>query len=259
MAIILKVKKKLPLFKLWLQKKLCIRPRSLCLIVACPRSGSTALGNWLSKQSSVVYAHQSRALTTICRYINDIDGFKSLHANRELLFQLANEIVWQYYSNSLFYWNRILVDKENFDPTGFPDERYGEFLETVQSLFPDIKIIFIVRDPVATIWSMCQKKWWGYTLTRHSLVEFSLDKYIDIWNHSAKLVPKYRCAKNVYVCKFENLVDAPEKESENIFRFLGILGGRPFYPKATAKIDFDQTEKQYILDNTGASLKEMSL
>ncbi len=244
---------------LGLQKKLHLRPRSLCLVVACARSGSTALSNWLNNQSGVVSAGQSRILTVTCRYIQDIDGFKSLNLNRALLLKLANELVWQYYANSFFLWNYVLVDKENFDPTAFPYGRYEEFLDTVQSLFPDIKLLFLVRDPVATIWSMHQKKLWGYSLTRRSLLTYTRDEYIDIWNQSAILASKYRGVKNAYICEFKKLVATPEKESAKIFKFLAIPGSSLFCPKATAEIGFDQTERQYILDATEAARKALSL
>ena len=145
---------------LFLQKKLQLKPRSFCLTVACARSGSTALVDWLSGQSGVVYAKQSRILPVISRFIRNVDSFESLHGNRGLLLSLGRDLVWRYYVNTWVIWNRILIDKENFDPTVFPDGKFERFLDNINELFPNIKILFLVRDPVATIASM-QKKNYG--------------------------------------------------------------------------------------------------
>jgi len=71
------------------------------------------------------------------------------------------------------------------------------------------------------------------------------------------LASKCRGSKNVYVCEFEKLVTDPQKESENILRFLNIFSNKAFSPKKTAMIDFDQTMQQYILDATKDARKEL--
>ena len=80
-----------------------------------------------------------------------------------------------------------------------------------------------------------------------------MDECIKIWNDSAILASKYRGSKNVYVCEFEKLVIDPQKESENILRFLNISSNKPFSPKKTSMIDLDQVMQQYILDATKAA------
>lgn len=244
---------------LFLQKKFRLKPRALCLIVACPRSGSTALAAWLARHYDVVSAEQSRILPTISRFIQDADSFKSLSGSYKLLLQLSRKLVWRYYSNSSFLWSRVLIDKENFDLTAFSDGQFEKFLDTVQKLFPQIKILFLVRDPVATIWSMQKKEWWGYSLTHRPLFRLTMEECIEIWNDSAMLASKYRGDKNAYVCEFEKLVADPEKESEQISRFLGISFNQSFSPNSTASIGFDQTEQRYILNATKAPRLELDM
>ena len=241
----------------YLQNRLRLRPRSFCLVVACARSGSTALASWLSSQSAVVYAKQSRILPVTSKYIQEADSFKPLCESREFSLQLGRELAWDYYIHSWFLWGRVLIDKENFDLTVFPDGQFEKFLDIVQELFPHIKILFLVRDPVATIWSMQKKEWWGYSLTQRPLFRLGLDECIKIWNDSTMLAHKYRKAKNAYVCEFEKLVADPRKESEEISRFLGIPYNRPFCPNETALIGFDQAKQQYILDATKVSCMEI--
>jgi len=157
---------------LFLQKKLQLKPRSFCLTVACARSGSTALVGWLSGQEGVVYAKQSRILPVTCRYLQNVDSFKNLHSNRELLLKLGRDLVWRYYANTWFLWNHRLIDKENFDPTAFSDGKFERVLDNVKELFPNIKILFLVREPVATISSMQKKN--GGVIALHSVLCSSL-------------------------------------------------------------------------------------
>jgi len=241
----------------YLQEKFCLKPRSFCLIVACARSGSTAIAGWLSRQPSIVYANQSRILPVASNYIQYAENFKNLTENRELLLQMGRDLVWRYYTHSAFLWSRVLIDKENFDATVFPDGRFEEFLDAIHELFPHMKILFLVRDPVATIWSMQKKEWWGYSLTQRPLFQLSLDECIKIWNDSAMLASKYRGNKKAYICEFENLVANPEKESENISQFLKIPYLKPFAPISTATVCFEETKQQYILDATKATRMEI--
>ena len=44
--------------------------------------------------------------------------------------------------------------KEPLEPIAFPDRHYEQFLDNTRLLFPNIKLLFMVRDPLATIWSM---------------------------------------------------------------------------------------------------------
>ena len=147
-------------FLIFLQKVFRLKPNVFCLTVACARSGSSALVGWLSRHSDVVYVGQSRILPIASRYIQNVDSFKNLHSNRDSLLMLGRNLVWQYYSSKWFIWNRILIDKENFDPTVFPNGKIDRFLDDVRELFPDVKLLFLVREPVATISSM-QKKNFG--------------------------------------------------------------------------------------------------
>lgn len=240
-------------FLFFLQKNLRLRPRSICLIVACARSGSTALAQWLSLQAGVVYGKQSRILPVASRFIQDADSFKSLSGSRELLLSSGRELVWRYYAHSSFLWSRLLIEKENFDTTVFPDGQFEKFLGIVRQLFPQIKILFLIREPLATIWSMQKKEWWGHSLTQFPLFRLTLDECIKIWNDSAMLAEKYRGDKNAYVCEFEKLVADPKKESDEISRFLNISGAQPFFPNSTASIGFSEAEQQYILNATKAA------
>ena len=84
-----------------------------------------------------------------------------------------------------------------------------------------------------------------------------MDECIKAWNDSAILASKYRSLKNVYVCEFEKLISEPQSESENILQFLNIPKDKPFLPKKTTTIEFENAEQQYILDATKDARKKL--
>ena len=77
-----------------------------------------------------MYGKLSRILPLTSRYIQDADSFKSL----ELFLQLGRELVWRYDTHWWFLWSCVLIDKESFDSTIFPDGQFEEFIDIIQGL-----------------------------------------------------------------------------------------------------------------------------
>ena len=123
------------------------------------------------------------------------------------------------------------------------------FLSNFQMLFPDAKLLFIMRDPIATIWSMTQRQW-GYSLASKELRTFSLQEHVENWTDCAEVIHEYAAKKNVYVCKFENLTESPEEESRRIFDFLELPYSKNFQPKQTSVSSFSEEDKEFILRET---------
>ena len=47
-----------------------------------------------------------------------------------------------------------MTDISGLEPVAFPDESYAQFIDCMNRLLPNVRFIFMLRDPVATIWSM---------------------------------------------------------------------------------------------------------
>jgi hypothetical protein len=116
-------------------------------------------------------------------------------------------------------------------------------------IFPDIKIIFMVREPLATIWSMRQREW-GYSLADPKLRNYSLPECIQIWKNCVELAHENYDDPNWYICSFERLVKEPKEESCRILRFISSKSSTFFIPKTTDKSRFSDEEKNYILQET---------
>jgi hypothetical protein len=229
-----------------IQKFLHIRPKEIHLITGCPRSGTSAVRDWLQQHKELSTVFESRVLVGAHQFTRQVNRFATLSHHKESLLENLRNIVFDHYASIKFVFGKILIEKEPLEPIAFPDLEFEEFLENTRLLFPDLKIVFMLRDPLATVWSMrCRK--WGYSLTSQELREFSLEECIETWNQSTKIVRAFSHDSNFYVCSFESLVEDPLLESSKIYDFLGVTKGTAFQPKATKEIGFSEEEKTYIL------------
>lgn len=233
------------------QKSRKVWPEQFCLITGSPRSGTTAVERWLGEQRKVVAFHETRVLIAIHRFIEEIARYHRLEPMGEFA-RMARETAFEYYSNrSILIGRKVIVDKEPLEPIAFPDADYALFLKNLRLLFPEGKLLFMVRDPISTIWSMCQRKW-GYSLVGFEPRTLTLDEHIENWCTCADIVLDYIDDPNAYVCAFGRLVDTPQEESEQILRFLHLSGGEPFRPQTVKKVGFGDAERIYILQKTNS-------
>jgi hypothetical protein len=228
------------------QRIIRLIPRNFCLISGAPRSGTSALCEWLGDQPGVKAFYESRTLVSIHKFMDEVHRFRNLEKDCAIIAKLARRLVFDYYSGSrVLLGTRLLVDKEPLEPIAFPSRDYDKFLLNVRTLIPKSKLLFVIRDPIATIWSMSRRKW-GMSLTERVSKEFSLEEYIDNWCSCTKLILKYKSDPNTYIVRYERLIANPENESQNIFNFLNISGSS-FQPRQTKEIGFSNNEREKIL------------
>lgn len=230
-----------------LQNILKLHPLEFCLISGAPRSGTSILGDWLGHQPSVVAFHESRILVSVHRLMEEINRFQNLERDSATMVKLARCLVLNYYSSSrILIGKRLLIDKEPLEPIAFPLKDYDQFLINVRRLFPESKLLFTIRDPLATIWSMTRRTW-GESLTSMEAKRFTIEEHQENWSSCADLVLKYCSDPNTYIVQFGRLVHDPENESKRIFDFLNIRKGSPFLPRQTKEIGFNSEELEKTL------------
>lgn len=231
-------------------EKICYGlPKNFCLITGAPRSGTTAIEKWLNNQNKVTAFHESRVLRTTHRFIEESKRHSKLNPDGEFA-NLGRTLVYKYYNKRCYLKDYdVLIDKEPLMQIGFPDKDYSLFLQNYRVIFPNGKLLFMLREPLSTIWSMQQRKW-GYSRRNYEPRSFSLNYYIKTWLDCADLILDYADDENTYVCYFERLVDNPVKESENIFNFLQIPGGSLFQPREVKTVGFSDDERELIYKKT---------
>lgn len=235
-------------FKRRLKWRLRGWPERFCLITGAPRSGTTALYEWLSGHEQVTAATESRILVAAGALIEQATRFKRLRWRREDLVGRARDIVSFHYGRRRLFPDRsIVIDKEPLEPIAFPDRRYGAFLKNMRILFPNVRFLFMVRDPLATVWSMRQRKW-GYSLLDREPRAFSVEEHVENWCECAALALEYADDPLAYVCSFERLVSDSLAESRRIEQFLEIPEGKPFAPSSVKTVSFTDEEQALILE-----------
>jgi hypothetical protein len=190
---------------------------------------------------------ESRILVGIHRFVEDVDRFNHLDRESEKLVKLARHLVRGYYSSCrVLIGKSVVVDKEPLEPIAFPSREYGTFLLNVRRLFPELKLLLLVRDPLATIWSMSERTW-GESLTDGGGKHFTIEEYAQNWCSCADLVLRYCSDPQTCVVQFGHLMNDPGNESRRIRDFLGLRGGQLFEPRQTRGIGFSKEQQETIL------------
>lgn len=232
------------------QKLVVPRPKTFCLVTGAPRSGTTAVGDWLVNHRSVTGLTESRLCIASFRLLEQVQRFKQLKMNEARLQELTRSLAYAYYADSCVLVNKsVLLDKEPLEPIAFPDENYEFFIEQMRKLWPNLKLIFMLRNPIATVWSM-QDRTWGYSLAERTAKHFSIEQHIRTWTAIAELIEKQHSRPDVYVCRYERLIENPEAESRRICDFLEIAYADPFSAKKGKDHKFSEAQLVEIREAT---------
>lgn len=231
-----------------LQKKLGIFPRQFCLISGAPRSGTSAMSDWLSSQREVAGFKESRLLIAIHGFVEQAGRFRTLEQDRQDLVSMARRLACEYYgSRSIMLGRSLIVEKEPLEPIAFPDKRYNTFLDHVRTVFPGARFLFMIRDPVATVFSMRQREW-GQSLKTAEPRTFSLEEHVENWCSCVDCILRYADDPDTYICQYGRLINEPERESRRIFDFLDLHNGKLFQPRNTKTVQFSEQERLLIMD-----------
>jgi hypothetical protein len=231
-----------------------VKPTDMALITGCPRSGTTALLEWLNEHDRVVAFNESRILIGSSYFWNEVRRHRLLNNNKSILAQMLRSLILSYYNHERCLWRKYLIEKSPLEPITVYDEQYRTFLQNVRELFPLMKMVFMVRHPLTTIWSMRNRNW-GRSLVSGERYERDLKTCISIWKANANLLLDYVEAPHAYICKFERLISEPDNESRAIYAFLGLKTKYSFMPKPTKKVMFLEHEEKQILEETFSERK----
>jgi hypothetical protein len=226
-------------------------------ITGCPRSGTTALLRWVESHKKVVGFGETRILLSSHYFWREVKKHRMLSSDKDVIIRLLRNLIAEYYSSKKFLWGHKVIDKLPLEPVVLDSEPYKEFIQNVKELLPRVKIIFMIRNPVSTVWSMKNREW-GRSLTIKESRRFTLETCIHIWKANANIIAEYMDDPFTYICKFENLVSDPEREVLKIEAFLDLKDHQSFLPKPTQQIGFTGEERKQILENTCAERKLFS-
>lgn len=227
------------------------RAPELALITGSPRSGTTAMLDWLGARPRVVAHEESRILLAAHRFLAEVDRFQALDDARDDALHALRSCCLAYAMRDAPESTRLLIEKEPLEPIALPAGDYAGFLRNVRSLYPGIRMIFMVRHPVATVSSMRARQW-GASLARASARSFSLDECITTWRANAALAAQLAGDRLVLRCHYEELVADPAAGSVRIADYLGLSGTPPFRPRPPRPSVLTPEEELLVLERTAA-------
>jgi Sulfotransferase family len=223
-----------------------VRPRMFALVSGCPRSGTSALESWLGAQPRVASFHESRILLAAHATLDQAERFSTLADNLDTVVDATRAFVYRWYGNERWLGGRLLLEKEPLEPIALPDSDYERFLRHIDVLFPERRLVFMVRDPVSTVWSMLNRPW-GVSLMPPQAIEWSIEECVEIWIRNARLAMARVEDPATLVCRFEDLVKSPGEQSRLICEFLEINSWADFEPRPTKTASFTAGEVERIL------------
>lgn len=231
-------------------------PDRFCLCTGPPRSGTTAVGAWFNSHPQVEAMTESRVLVAASAFMEQAERFNQLRRRPDVQDCMVDLLHDFYGHTRMMRGTRLLMDKEPLEPVAFPDRRYREFLDRVRKLIPGAKLLFMLRDPYATIWSMTQREW-GQCLAGQETFPIELSEHIRTWCEVVDLIVEYRDDPDVYVCPFERLVQDPAGESERLWAFLGLDEDKPFEPRPVKRVNFSPEDHALIAEHTAGRVERL--
>lgn len=225
------------------------QPPTMALITGSPRTGTTALLGWLGGHPGVVAHEESRILLAAHRFLEEVDRFRALDDARDDALHALRETCLAYATRDAPASTRLLIEKEPMEPIALPGGDYADFLRHVRSLFPGLRVIFMLRHPVATVSSMRARPW-GASLARIQPRSFSLDECITTWRANAALAARLAGDRLVFLCHYEELVADPDTVSSRVTGFLGLGAGPPFRPRPPRPTVLTPEEELIVLERT---------
>lgn len=236
------------------------RPRpqapSFALITGCPRSGTTALLNWLGQQPGVVIREESRIFHAAAAFLTEVERFTALASRRRRLEGLLGELVSSSSGDGAPAATRLIVEKEPLERIAIPDGRYSGWLLRVRSLMPSLKVLYMVRDPTQVVSSMLARTW-GHSLARGPVVSLAFEDCLDTWLATARLALDLSNDPGVLIVNHGRLVTEPAAESNRIAAFLGLASAVAFAPSPTRAGILTPSQAEAVIAATGLEWKRL--
>ena len=215
------------------------------LVTGPPRSGTSAMLEWLATQPDVTAFFESRALVVGDAALARVERFRVTSQRLDQHLIGIRTLLHEMLGARTILWRGTVVHKEPLEPVAFPDEDYEGFVRRCRTIVPGLRILFMVRDPVATVWSMRQRTW-GVSLASGVPQEWPLTTCVEVWRANARLAKQLANDQAVRLCRFETLISDPEGESREIARHIGIRLARPFAPRPTKDVGLSAEELEQV-------------
>jgi len=218
-------------------------------VTGASRSGTTSIIKWLGKGKDVRIFDEIRISFAINSFLESVHRHKYLFEDREILEPLVRELFYKYISKKSFLINKTAILKEPVTYSGFFKMAGPNYIRNMHQLFPESKMIFMMRHPISVTNSLLKREW-GISFTGVTPYQISLDDALKTWKDNARVYIHNKDKNYIYLCRYENLVKHPKEETEKIKNFLSIRHTEHFIVKESKRIDLKDDVVKKILDET---------
>lgn len=204
-------------------------------LVGCPRSGTTLLQSLLAAHTQIASFPESKFFQFLIplyepkRYKFKIISrqlkprltkyFQEEIQHPEMLNDLPILPFWQNYSYSFIKKLNILTQQQNKSIFLEKTPEHIYFLNYIEELVPDAKIIHIIRsgaDVVASLYEVSHKYPQGFAGA------WSIDYCLERWKEAVEITSSHLNKPNHFLVRYEQLVESPQVVLEQICHFLEI-------------------------------------
>lgn len=203
------------------------------LLLSHHRSGSNFLCNLLCSNENVVCINEPLSMHTSFFYEKDLIPWTVEEYDDEFLHASLKS-----YPKLIEYLRELkayIVEESNGNRAlGFKETLLFEKLPWFKKFIPEIKIIYLVRDPRAVVNSVMRNdmyKIWNYdTTVRKYLNKYNLELNVStpfelaVWSWKIRdgLFHKYKNLFEYRIVKLEDIVNNPEEKANELMSFLNM-------------------------------------
>lgn len=231
-------------------------------IIGSSRSGTTLLQMIMNAHPNVAIYGEIHFFDEICKVmggcntqINDIPNFinsalmRAYHVSLLPKLDAVLDKVKAKLSNTSFNGVELYTAMMESFAELESKRRYGEktnenirYIDELFSIFPQSKIIHIVRDPRDVVSSMMSMPWASNDILANTLR----------WRAELSNVQKYKEDDRIFEIRYEDLIQNPEQICRALCDFIC----EPFFPEM---LEYDRKAKDYIVNEPWKNRTEKSI
>lgn len=200
-----------------------------------PRSGSTWLGNIINSHPEVCFKYQPLFSYAFKGYLDEDSSLKEVNRFYDEIIKSKDEFINQKEGIE----NKIIpsfIKHEIITHTCYKEVRYHNILENLLKVDKDIKVVLLIRNPLAVLYSWYKapkefkpEKGWLFEEEWLNAPKKNLNKIEEFngyskWKEATLLFHKlnFKYPNQVVLIKYSNLIKDTPKQIEKLFDFLNL-------------------------------------
>ncbi len=204
-------------------------------IHSVPRSGSTWLGSIFNSCPQVIYKYQPLFSYAMKGFLNQNSSAQDIHDFFQKLSTMEDDFMDQLADKEK--GNVPNFEKNNADVVVYKEVRYHHILHNMLKNDSDVKVIGLVRNPMATIsswlnaprefradegWKVDDEWRWAPKKNQNKIEEFNgFEKWKEVALLFEKLSKQY--PQRFYLLNYDDLLNNTLQQVQSLFDFAGIV------------------------------------